>query len=103
MQFFGSSSQLTLQRKRSQASQPMGGVRRSPFSSTSTWLTRANKSTVGVWRDNYEWLPQPWPSSYPLQVLLSPAEAAGLHTGRMRLLRLRQNWLFLQLLAPAVQ
>lgn len=38
-----------------------------------------------------------------LQVLLSPAEAAGLHIRIMRLLRLRQNWLFLQLLAPAVQ
>lgn len=49
MQFFGSSSQSVLQRKRSQASQPMGGVRRSPFSSTSTWSTRASKSTVGSW------------------------------------------------------
>lgn len=35
-----------LQRKRSQASQPMGGVRRSPFSSSSTWPTRACKSTA---------------------------------------------------------
>lgn len=45
MQFFGSLSQSVLQRKRSQASQPMGGVRRSPFSSSSTWSTRASKNT----------------------------------------------------------
>lgn len=59
MQFFGSSSQSTLQRKRSQASQPMGGVRRSPFSSISTRATRANKSTEG-WRGTVtcKWLLQ---------------------------------------------
>lgn len=47
MQFFGSSLQSMLQRKRSQASQPMGGFRRSPFSRTSTWDAKASKSTVG--------------------------------------------------------
>lgn len=118
MQFFGSSSQSVLQRKRSQASQPMGGVRRSPFSNTSTWSTRASKSTGEGWgttvSGSHSPSPHPTPSTCcsALQRLPACTACTAAHHGRdlTRLshrstihLGLRRNWLFLQLLALAVQ
>ena len=92
MQFFGSSLQSMLQRKRSQASQPMGGFRRSPFSRTSTRATKARKSTVGGWTVSGSHSPSPLPT-------LSACRPA-LHIRGTRLSSLRWNGLFLQLLAP---
>ena len=92
MQFFGSSLQSLLQRKRSQASQPMGGFRRSPFSRTSTWATKASKSTVVGWTVSGSHSPSPLPTPSACR----PAP----HVRGTRLSSLRWKGLFLQLLAP---